>query len=79
MTERKDSYRAALQRKPSTPRTTGTFVIRTKPVCVTIDLAPGLQHAIRRCADQPVTRLATAEAAVGDFVRTVTGRIRRLF
>jgi hypothetical protein len=69
--QRKDSYRAALQRTPATPRSSGGFVIRTRPICVTVDLAPGLHRALRRWTSVP--------GLVQNVAAEPLRRVRRLF
>jgi len=54
--QRKDSYRAAMHRKPVSPPSPEGIVIRTRPVSVTIDLDPGLRRALTRLAPAGVVR-----------------------
>lgn len=64
MSQRKDTYRAAMQRPPAEPPpSAGGFVIRTKPVSLTIDVDPGLRRAIAGLTPTGVVRGAARQVA----------------
>jgi hypothetical protein len=79
MTQRKDNYRAALKRDAGARGGNG-IVIRTRPVCLTIDLAPGLQRSLDRIGGHPAMRLATLGASMtAQAVGRRADRVRKLF
>ncbi len=69
MSQRKESYRAALQRNPATPPTPSAIVIRTRPVCVTIDVDPGLRRIVNRLTRYPADVLRTLERGLSHVRR----------
>jgi len=64
--QRKDTYRAALQREPdaAAPRHTKVTQLRTRYVRVTIELDPALPRDLTRWVGPPVSALVRAGAAV---------------
>jgi hypothetical protein len=84
MSQRKDSYRAALRRNPGTSPSPSGIVIRTKPVSVTIDLDPGVRRMLTRLARYPVAlrpanlRSAAPDAAIAGVLRTFGRQLSRV-
>ncbi|MFG2602338.1 hypothetical protein ACGFT2_02050 [Streptomyces sp. NPDC048514] len=66
MNQRKDTYRAALQRRPDTTTPTPTKVtpLDTRYVKVVIEVDPALPSDFSRWIGQPVSALLRASAAV---------------
>ncbi|MFF4350327.1 hypothetical protein [Streptomyces sp. NPDC001530] len=66
MNQRKDTYRAALQREPDVapPRHRKVTQLRTRYVRVTIELDPDLPRDLTRWVGPPVSALLRAGAAV---------------
>ncbi|MFE2432042.1 hypothetical protein ACFXJ5_35630 [Streptomyces sp. NPDC059373] len=66
MNQRKDTYRAALQREPDTtaPRPAKVTHLHTRYIRVTIELDPALPHDLTRWVQPPVSALMRAGAAV---------------
>ena len=65
MNQRKDTYRAALQRGPDSaaPRPVKVTQLYTRYVRVTIELDTGLPHDLMRWAGSPVSAMGRAVAA----------------
>ncbi|QIY75835.1 hypothetical protein HEP84_49460 [Streptomyces sp. RLB1-33] len=66
MNQRKDTYRAALQRGPDTaaPRAVKVTHLHTRYVRVTIELDPALPNELTRWVGPPVSALLRVGAAV---------------
>ncbi|MFF4209149.1 hypothetical protein ACFYZE_07270 [Streptomyces sp. NPDC001796] len=65
MNQRKDAYRAALQREPDTavPRPVKVTRLHTRYVRVTIELDAGLPRDLMRWAGSPVSAMARVGTA----------------
>ncbi|MEU0397266.1 hypothetical protein ABZ208_31740 [Streptomyces sp. NPDC006208] len=71
MTERKDRYRAALQRGEDTAtRSSRIITLNSRYVRMTIEVDPDLQRDLTRWASLPVSALVLAGTTV---LRTLTG------
>ncbi|WP_338674772.1 hypothetical protein V1460_18600 [Streptomyces sp. SCSIO 30461] len=76
MTERKDRYRAALERGgDSTARPPKGTTLHSKYVSVTIDVDPDLREGLMRWVGPPVSLLVLAGATL---LRAVSGATARL-
>ncbi|MCX5181703.1 hypothetical protein [Streptomyces sp. NBC_00268] len=66
MNQRKDTYRAALQRGPevAAPRAVKVTQLHTRYVRVTIELDPALPRELTRWVGSPVSAILRAGAAV---------------
>ncbi|MFF0125042.1 hypothetical protein ACFYTG_04860 [Streptomyces mirabilis] len=66
MNQRKDTYRAALQRDPdgAAPRPAKVTHLHTRYVRVTIELDPSLQRELTRWVEPPLSALLRVGAAV---------------
>ncbi|MFE0513378.1 hypothetical protein, partial [Streptomyces sp. NPDC058964] len=66
MNQRKDTYRAALQREPQAAalRPAKVTHLHTRYVRVTIELSPALSRDVTRWVGSPVSALGNAGAAV---------------
>lgn len=66
MNQRKDTYRAALQRGPeaTAPRPAKVAQLHTRYVRVTIELDPALQRELTRWVEPPLSALLRVGAAV---------------
>jgi hypothetical protein len=64
--QRRDTYRAALQREPDVvaPRHTKVTQLHTRYIRVTIELDPALPRDLTRWAGPPLSALLRAGAAV---------------
>ncbi|WP_328444640.1 hypothetical protein OG780_03770 [Streptomyces sp. NBC_00386] len=72
MNQRKDTYRAALQREPdaAAPRHTKVARLHTQYVRVTIELDPALPDGLTRWVGPPVSAILRVGAAA---LRPLTG------
>ncbi|WP_328673532.1 hypothetical protein OG410_38575 [Streptomyces sp. NBC_00659] len=72
MNQRKDTYRAALQREPdaAAPRHTKVARLHTRYVRVTIELDPALPDGLTRWVGPPVSAILRVGAAA---LRPLTG------
>ncbi|MER5398496.1 hypothetical protein [Streptomyces sp. NPDC002599] len=72
MNQRKDTYRAALQREPDAapPRHTKVARLHTRYVRVTIELDPALPDGLTRWVGPPVSAILRVGAAA---LRPLTG------
>ncbi|MCX4594567.1 hypothetical protein OG819_33930 [Streptomyces sp. NBC_01549] len=66
MNQRKDTYRAALQRGPeaAAPRAVKVTQLHTRYIRVTIELDPALPRELTRWVGPPVSAILRAGAAV---------------
>ncbi|MGW2637058.1 hypothetical protein [Streptomyces sp. NPDC001348] len=77
MNQRKNTYRAALQREPhaAAPQQTKVTRLHTRYVRVTIELDPALRSELTRWVPPPVSALVQAGTAV---LRPLTAAVTRL-
>jgi hypothetical protein len=76
MNQRKDNYRAALQRGQADPgpRTPNVTTLNSRYVRITIELDPEVQRNLDRWVAPPVTLLTNAGAAAMRVLTTVGAR-----
>ncbi|MEU2157708.1 hypothetical protein ABZ532_22330 [Streptomyces sp. NPDC019396] len=76
MTERKDRYRAALERAgDSTARSSKVTTLHSKYVSVTIEVDPDLREGLMRWAGPPLSLLVLAGATVFRAVSDAAARL----
>ncbi len=79
MSQRKDSYRAALQRGQdvAAPRSVKVTTLHSRYVRVTIEVDPDLRGDLARWVGQPVSALALAGATVLRTLGVTADRVSR--
>ncbi|MCF3174175.1 hypothetical protein IPZ61_12720 [Streptomyces sioyaensis] len=79
MSQRKDSYRAALQRGQdvSAPQPTVT-TLHSRYLRVTVEVDPDLRGDLTRCVGRPVSSVLLAGGTVLRTLAVLAGRVSRL-
>lgn len=79
MSQRKDSYRAALQRGQdvSAPRPTKVATLQSRYIRVTLEVDPDLQGDLARWVGRPVSSVVLAGTGVLRTLVATVGRVSR--
>lgn len=75
MTQRKNSYRAALRRDEAAPRAARVTTLHSRYVRVTIELAPELHRELTRLGQAPAAVFTLAGATISRTVNLLTARL----
>ncbi|MFI1158521.1 hypothetical protein [Streptomyces sioyaensis] len=79
MSQRKDSYRAALQRGQdvSAPQSTNVTTLHSRYIRVTVEVDPDLRGDLTRCVGRPVSSVLLAGVTVLRTLAVIAGRVSR--
>ncbi|MGW1375155.1 hypothetical protein ACWD6P_12895 [Streptomyces sp. NPDC002446] len=79
MSQRKDNYRAALQRgqDASAPRPTKVTTLQSRYIRVTLEVDPDLQDDLARWVGRPISSVVLAGTGVLRTLAATVGRVSR--
>lgn len=79
MSQRKDSYRAALQRgqDDSAPKPAKVTTLHSRYIRVTVEVDPDLPGDLTRCVGRPVSSVLLAATTVLRTLAVIAGRVTR--